>query len=181
MQTIQTILSYTVDHWDRITLIISALSGVLGGILELLGKSSASKWFGTVSVFDWARVLRWVKWIRDLSAARKQASVRAAMSAVLILACVGCGPAKAPTAIDAAKAAIVLTDDALSVAITTADDATATKLVELVPKVELAARAVRISADACPTLPDLAEVAVALKCDKCSVAIELAKKELACP
>jgi hypothetical protein len=93
-----------------------------------------------------------------------------------------CAPAKSVPAIDLAKTAVIVTDAALASAITaTTDDDAAMKLIALVPVVKGAADAIEKEQGVCPVLPDLHSVAVEIKCTKCQSAIDVARKELACP
>jgi len=108
--------------------------------------------------------------------------MRLAGLALAVALASACAPKVAPvTALDAAKTAIVLTDDALTVGINVSSDEDAPRLIALVPYVEAAAHAVRDSQDACPSLPRLAIVATELRCDRCRTAIDFARKELSCP
>ena len=102
--------------------------------------------------------------------------------ALLLLAAGACAPAKSPTATDVATTAIVLTDDALTVAIAVQpegfDRAPWRARVELL---EQAADAVENSQSLCPHLPAVRAIAEAVACTKCLTAIELAKESLKCP
>lgn len=102
--------------------------------------------------------------------------------ALLLLAAGACAPAKSPTAIDVATTAIILTDDALQVAITAQP-----KGFDLAPwrarvvLLEQAADAVENSQSLCPHLPAVRAIAETIACTKCLTALELAKEGLKCP
>jgi len=95
----------------------------------------------------------------------------------------GCSPAKAPTALDVATAAVVVTDEALAAAIN-ADwgDAgpsgeTWKARVEVLKK---AAAIVESAKDMCPAIPLLATLATEIGCKQCAAPIAMAKEQLKC-
>jgi hypothetical protein len=99
----------------------------------------------------------------------------------LILA-TACTPAEAPTATDVATAAIVLTDDALAVAIAVQPDGFDRQPWEdRVAIVEAAADAVGKSAQLCPYVKPLQAVASDILCARCSLAVSALKEALKCP
>lgn len=103
---------------------------------------------------------------------------------VLTLLLASCVPkAKAPTATDVATTAIVLTDDALAVAIAVqpTDGFNASVWDDRVAWLEQAADAVRNGKSVCPHVQSLKAVAEGIGCAKCTDAIEVARKAIPCP
>lgn len=111
---------------------------------------------------------------------RKRSQMRLIALALLLAACT---PAKGPTATDVATTAIVLTDDALAIAIavqpTTGFDAAVWD--DRVAWLEQAADAVRNGKSVCPHVQSLKAVAEGIACAKCVDAIEVARKAIPCP
>ncbi len=188
MKTLLSALAWIAANPDTACGILLAALSVLSGVLRALGKVTAAKWCGTFSI-DVGRGVEWIKnnpvlakRIATLGIAKPASKTLALLALFISVTTVNCGPKAQPvTALDAAKTAIILTDDALTVGITASSDDDAPRLIALVPYVEAAARAVRDGQDACPSLPSLAIVATELRCDRCVVAIDFAKKELSCP
>jgi hypothetical protein len=102
---------------------------------------------------------------------------------LLALLLASCASAKAPTATDVATTAIVLTDDALAVAIAVqpTNDFDATVWDDRVAWLEQAADAVRDGKSVCPYIAALRAVAEGITCAKCVDAIEVARKAIPCP
>jgi hypothetical protein len=107
------------------------------------------------------------------------------MKYVLALAIIlaSCTPkAKAPSPADLATAAIVLTDNALAVAIAVQPAGFDRQPWEdRVAIVEAAADAVGRSAQLCPYVKPLQAVASDILCAKCSMAVTALKEALKCP
>jgi hypothetical protein len=102
---------------------------------------------------------------------------------LLALLLAACAPAKGPTATDVATTAIVLTDDALAVAIAVQPIANFDAAVwdDRVAWLEQAADAVRNGKSVCPHVAKLNAVAAGIGCAKCVDAIEVARKAIPCP
>jgi hypothetical protein len=99
-----------------------------------------------------------------------------------LLACTNQTP-KFPKALEAATAAVNLTDTALATAIQMKDPAPAELLTVWEPRVDAvdaAMNAVRKGEDVCKTLPGLVSVAVAVGCVDCVAVINQAKEQLQC-
>jgi hypothetical protein len=90
--------------------------------------------------------------------------------------------AKGPTATDVATTAVVLTDDALAVAIAVQPAAGFDAAVwdDRVAWLEQAADAVRNGKSVCPHVASLRAVAEGIGCAKCVDAIEVARKAIPC-
>lgn len=101
--------------------------------------------------------------------------------AVVALVLASCTPAaKVPSPTQAAVAAINLTDEALATAITLAppgEDAAWTRRVILL---ERAAAVVRVGANACPAIDDVATIAAEIKCTQCAALAATAREIMKC-
>jgi hypothetical protein len=104
--------------------------------------------------------------------------MRYLLLALLLSSCVP----KTPTTTDVATTAVVLTDDALAVAIAVQPKgADFTVWEDRVAWLEQAADAVRNSQSLCPHVGKLRSVAEGIGCTKCTAAIETARKAIPCP
>lgn len=100
----------------------------------------------------------------------------------LALLLAACSPAKSPTATDLATTAIVLTDDALTIAIAVQPKGFDRTIWEdRVAWLERAAYAVENSRSICPYISSLHAIASGIKCAKCTLAIDAAKEQIKCP
>jgi hypothetical protein len=109
--------------------------------------------------------------------------VKALAGLLMIGVFFGCGPAKAPTALDVATAAVVVTDEALAAAIAAypADAGTdMTPWDNRVAALKKAAEIVEAAGDLCPMLPLLGTIAKEIGCTQCAAPIALAKEQLKC-
>lgn len=98
----------------------------------------------------------------------------------LVLILVGCTPAKSPTPLDVATAAINITDEALARAIDVAPAGELPEWTRRVVLLERAASVVRAGGDACEVLPDVALVSSLIHCRPCAVAVLNASEALRC-
>jgi hypothetical protein len=95
----------------------------------------------------------------------------------------GCTQAKAPTALDVATAAAVVTDDALAAAIASYPADAGTDMAPWDARVAALKKAVAIveaAGDLCPMLPLLGTIAADIGCTQCAAPIALAKEQLKC-
>lgn len=100
---------------------------------------------------------------------------------LVCLVLTACTPtAKAPTPIEAATAAINLTDEALAAAIEVAPAGDLPEWTRRVVLLEQAAAVVRVGGKACDVLPDVALVASLIKCAKCGALVRTASEVLSC-
>lgn len=95
---------------------------------------------------------------------------------------VGCSPspAKQPTAVDLATAAVNLTDEALAFAIEASPPGNLPEWERRVALVRHAAQAVEQGKDLCQAKDDLALVAALVSCGKCLTVIEALEGQLQC-
>lgn len=101
--------------------------------------------------------------------------------AIMLSGCSALTPARAPTALEAATLAVTATNAALEVAINLAPDPYDAPTWEYrVKLLEGAADVVRRRQDFCPSIPGLYSLSTALKCSRCTDAIDLAKEQLEC-
>ena len=107
------------------------------------------------------------------------------LALLIALTFCGCVPrAKAPTPIEAATAAVNLTDEAMAIAMNALPPQTPAQLVvweDRVRWLEDAAAAVRTAKNSCSALARVITVADAIACKPCAAAVESARKGLACP
>ena len=97
---------------------------------------------------------------------------------------VSCLPkAEAPTVTESVTAAVNMVDAAVATAMV-ADDPSLSELQEVwyprVQKVNKAMAFVRAGKNICPVLPELRELAVAVKCQPCVRAVDAVQKDLQC-
>lgn len=100
---------------------------------------------------------------------------------LVCLALTACAPsAKAPTPIEAATAAINVTDEALAAAIDVAPAGDLPLWEGRVATLEKAAAVVRAGGKACDVLPDVAKLADQIHCVKCAALVATASEVLSC-
>lgn len=102
------------------------------------------------------------------------------LAVTLLLA--SCAPqAKSPTATDVATTAVILTDDALAIAIAVQPSGFDREPWRArVAALKAVADTVESGGQVCPLMPSLASVATDIGCSKCLVAIVAAKEALKC-
>jgi len=109
--------------------------------------------------------------------------VKATIPLLWLAIATSCTQAKAPTALDVATAAVVITDEALSAAITAYPADAGTDMApweSRVAALKKAAAIVESAGDLCPMLPLLGVIASEIGCTQCAAPIALAKEQLKC-
>ena len=105
-----------------------------------------------------------------------------------MLVCLSCTPKvpndlKFPTAIEAAAAAVNLTDAALAASMTAANPTRVELVLVWEPRVQVIDRAftaVKLRQDLCKVLPDLRVVSTAIACSECTKVIKAAESQAKC-